>query len=503
MKKPNRLILYVLTISLGGLVIGIDTGIIASVLSQKGFQAYMFPQGTKNVTSLVGAIVSMGAAGGAIGSLISGFFLEKLGRRKTLWISTFFTIVGATLQTAANGVALVIVGRTIAGIALGMLRPTIPVYISEIAPASQRARLMGISGLLIAGGYVCAGWIGYACSFASGQVTWRLALAMQIPAAAVLMGLIFFVPESPRWLAQRERYEDMDRCMRRIYSDEDEDFFIRSGVEIRTQIQLEAIQRTTKTLGHALIELFDSRNIKRTAVAIIVLQVGCVSGALAVQQYQSILYASLGYTGRKALLITACYSFMGVLGQFINILAISDKWPRVRTMWVGCLSLGVALSLLMAISRFYGNGLNPSGAQAGVAFIFIYSALYAMFFNSTLHTIPPEYFPAHLRGYGLSVGDFFQGVSNIWLSQVTPYAFDAIRWKYYSVFVASVILLAVFFKLFLKETNQMILERTAGLFGDETVYNSSIDKEAHIQHGVADQIEIGNRATNRRNITPA
>lgn len=348
MKKFNRLILYVLIISLGGLVIGIDTGIIASVLSQPHFQSYMFPKGTKNVTSLVGAIVSMGAAGGAIGSLASGFFLEKIGRRKTLWISTIFTIVGATLQTAANGVALIIVGRTIAGIALGMLRPTIPVYISEIAPATQRARLIGIFGLLIAAGYVCAGWIGYACSFASGQTTWRLALAMQIPAAALLMCLIMFIPESPRWYAQKERYEDMDKCMRRIYGDgEDEEFFVRASAEIREQIQLEAVQRTTKTWGHALIELFNSKNIKRTVVAIVVLQVGCFSGALAIQQYQSILYKSLGYTGQKALLITACYSFMGVFvssvmafsstvlinqGQILNLLFISDKWPRVRTM---------------------------------------------------------------------------------------------------------------------------------------------------------------------------
>lgn len=144
----------------------------------------------------------------------------------------------------------------------------------------------------------------------------------------------------------------------------------------------------------------------------------------------------------------------------------------------------------MALSRFYGNGLNPSGSQAGVAFIFIYSALFAMFFNSTLHTIPPEYFPAHLRGYGLSAGDFFQGVSNIWLSQVTPFAFAAISWRYYFVFIASLVCFALFFSVFLKETNRMELERTAGLFGDETVHRSSVEKEVEIRNGVAEQVEV-------------
>jgi MFS family permease len=194
-----HLLIYVITIALGGLVVGIDTGIIASVLSQEHFQAYMFPPGTSNISSLVGAIVSLGAAGGAFGNLVAGFSLEKLGRRWTLVISTIFTIVGAVLQTAANGVALMIVGRAFAGVALGMLRPTVPIYITEISPSAKRGRLVGIFGLMISFGYVVAGWVGYACSFASGDITWRLALGMQVPCALLLVVLGSFLPESPRW----------------------------------------------------------------------------------------------------------------------------------------------------------------------------------------------------------------------------------------------------------------------------------------------------------------
>jgi MFS family permease len=82
---------------------------------------------------------------------------------------------------------------------LGILNPTLPIYISEIARPEERARLVGIFGLLVAIGFCLANWIGYACSFASGDTTWRLALAMQVPAAALLMGLSMFLPESPRW----------------------------------------------------------------------------------------------------------------------------------------------------------------------------------------------------------------------------------------------------------------------------------------------------------------
>jgi MFS family permease len=199
MKANQRLLLYILAMSLGGAVIGIDLGIIATTLAQKAFQDYMFPPGSKNIPSLTGAIVSMGSAGNAIGCLINGLLLEKLGRRKTLMFSTLFTIVGSVFQTVANGVPLMIVGRFVAGFALGILNPTIPIYISELAKPEERARLVGIFGMLVALGFCLANWIGYACSFAKGDVTWRLALAMQVPCAALLLGFSFLLPESPRW----------------------------------------------------------------------------------------------------------------------------------------------------------------------------------------------------------------------------------------------------------------------------------------------------------------
>jgi MFS family permease len=103
------------------------------------------------------------------------------------------------------------------------------------------------------------------------------------------------------------------------------------------------------------------------------------------------------------------------------------------------------LSLLMVLSRYYGNGKNGvNGARAGVAFIFLYSGLYAVFFNSTLYTIAAETFPQHLRGYGTSIAALCQNVTAIWLGQVTPYAFDATSWRYYAVFISCFVVLSTF-----------------------------------------------------------
>jgi len=133
-------------------------------------------------------------------------------------------------------------------------------------------------------------------------------------------------------VAQQQRYQDFERTLRRIYSNEDDAFITRTRTEIHDQLALEATQRTNKTLGHALLELFSWHYIRRTAMAIMVMQVGILSGSLAIQNYQSLLYASLGFKGRSAILISGCYGFMGIAGQVINLAGVSDKWSRRRTM---------------------------------------------------------------------------------------------------------------------------------------------------------------------------
>jgi MFS family permease len=150
------------------------------------------------------------------------------------------------------------------------------------------------------------------------------------------------------------------------------------------------------------------------------------------------------------------------------------------------------LSVLMALSKFYGNGTNPNGARAGVAFIFLYSGLYAVFFNSTLYTIAAETFPQHLRGYGTSIAALCQGVTGIWLGQVTPFAFDAIHWRYYAVFISCLVALSALYYFCLTETNQLTLESIAGKFGDETV---STDK-AVAAMGVGDH-EVEDKTVTR------
>jgi hypothetical protein len=109
----------------------------------------------------------------------------------------------------------------------------------------------------------------------------------------------------------------MHASLRKLHSDEEDEFFARTEVEIRGQIHFEAIHRKNTYIGHAMIELFSSRNLQRTLMAILVGQVQPLAGVAIIQNYQSILYRSLGFVGKEALLISGIYGFMGcIVGQF-------------------------------------------------------------------------------------------------------------------------------------------------------------------------------------------
>jgi hypothetical protein len=115
------------------------------------------------------------------------------------------------------------------------------------------------------------------------------------------------------------------------------------------------------------------------------------------------------------------------------------------------------------------NGENLAGAGAGIAFIFIFSASYALFFNSTAYVVSADVLPQHLRSYGMGVAFACQGISSLWLGQIAPIAFAAIKWKFYPVFIALMVLSGVAIWFGIPETYNMTLEEISHQFGDKLV----------------------------------
>jgi hypothetical protein len=121
----------------------------------------------------------------------------------------------------------------------------------------------------------------------------------------------------------------------------------------------------------------------------------------------------------------------------------------------------------MALSAQYPSGTtSTAGPQAAIAFIFIYSCGYAVFFNAMVWVVPSELFPFFLRSKGLGLAVFSKAVVAIVLSQITPIALQNVGWRYYALFIATNFVAAFIYYFFLPETKGKSLEEIAELFGD-------------------------------------
>lgn len=362
-------------------------------------------------------------------------------------------VIGAALQAGAVNVGMMVAGRLLAGLGCGQILSIVPIYLAEVSPPKIRGFLVGLQGMMIACGFGLANWVGYAGSFASGHGQWRIPLAMQIPVPVLLMAGIFFIPFSPRWLVQQDRTDDARKVLLRLHGTEDGGLANQELVQIREQINLERAQGNLAWTA-ALSKMFSRQYVRRTATAAFILAMGQLSGSSVIQNFQNIFYATVGFTGKTSLLISGVYGMMGIIGQIFYLFVVADKWPRTRTLWGGSVVLSVMLAICMALSSQYGStsNNNETGARAAIAFIFLYSMAYAIFFNAMIWVVPSELFPFFLRSKGLAFGVFVKAVFAIVLSQITPVALEHIGWRYYSLFIATNMTAAVIYFFFLPET---------------------------------------------------
>ncbi|KAF4924268.1 High-affinity glucose transporter [Colletotrichum viniferum] len=304
--------------------------------------------------------------------------------------------------------------------------------------------------------------------------------------------MVFFVPFSPRWLILKDRYEEAKTVLANLHGATDNDDLVgRELIQIREQILMERQQGNMNWVT-AIKQMFSRQYVRRTLTAAFIVTMGQLSGSSVIQNFQNIFYATVGFTGRTALLISGAYGMMGIIGQVIYLAVVADRWPRTRTLWSGSLVLSAMIALCMALSAVYGNkdNDNAAGARAAIAAIFVYSMCYAIFFNAMIWVVPSELFPFFLRTKGLAFAVATKSVTAIVLSQITPLAIASVSWRYYSLFIATNLAAAVFYFFFLPETSGKSLEEIAELFGDDLATNCLGDLDVDAKNGIGPEADF-------------
>jgi len=479
--KP-ALINYVAAIfaATGSFLFGYDSGIIGSVISENYEQFHLYfnhdnrgrAAGDPIVlvpSSITGAIVSVFAGGAFFGALMAGQTADRLGRKYTIQIGSIIAIVGCALQTAAVNEAMLIVGRLIAGWSIGVLSMIVPVYQAEISPPHARGLLSGWTQMMISLGFFVANWVGYGCQFLGNTAQFRVPLAIQIVPAILLLIGMFFLPFSPRWLAKKGRTDEARSTLIRLHGGRRARLEI---VEAEIQEMLAQIAWERENLSSSYKDLINSRpNLHRTMCGCLVQAMCQWTGVNVNNYFGPTIYNALGYGGTQTLLINGLSGAWGSIVTFIFITFLVDRIGRRWPLIIGAVLLAIMMAWQTGTNApFAEPGYENTGMGiAGIAAVFCFSWAFSWSFGPVSWIYQSEIFPMNIRALGASVSTASNWLNNVIIAQVTPYAFEAIGWKYFIVYVCTNMSNAVICYFLFPETKNKTLEEIGRLFGDENV----------------------------------
>ncbi|KFY63654.1 hypothetical protein V497_01939 [Pseudogymnoascus sp. VKM F-4516 (FW-969)] len=448
-------------VGIGSLLWGYDSGIFGTAQAQTYFEEKFHPS-----SPILGAIISVYTAGGAIGCLLSAPLGNRYGRRGTIQIGAVIAAIGTTIQTAAVNTAMLIVGRLIAGLAIGIIYFAIPQFQSEIAPASHRGFFVGLHSQFIGFGYAISNWIGFGVYFGHGQFTFRFPVGLQVFWAVLLLVGSLFLPRSPRWLIEKGRYEEAKKTLSRLRSPNvDPEFLEKEFTQMRDQIEYEAEHEETSLLATLRKPSYRKRIILGSLI-----QIGQqICGISAINYYQTIMYKTLGIKGSTVLALAGVWGLTGPLANIVCLLWIIDRVKRRTLFMWGSIALTVDIAIVQAIVAVYSGGSNQVANGIGIFFLILFGVIFSLSWNSGAPVYTTEIFPTQIRSLGGAISTFWSFVIQVVLAQASPTALTNVGWRYYFFFIVCNLVSAVLVFFFLPETFGKSLEEISEVFGDPFV----------------------------------
>jgi sugar porter (SP) family MFS transporter len=326
-----------------GALFGVDAGIIGGVLVMPDFKReFGLDQKDKNaLANLSGNLVTTMQAGAVAGALLSSPFADRKGRKPALIAVAVTGFIGGLMQAFSYGhFSVFYIGRFVEGIGLGAGTMLAPTYVSENSPRAIRGFLVGFFQLLLVMGGMMAYFVNYgALLHLPPRATWMVPLAVQSICPALLFISMLFCPESPRWLASQDRWEDATEVLSDVRQLPTDHSYIQQEVqELRAQLDQEkavmqgagfwALQKECWTV---------SSNRRRALVTIGMITCQQWSGTGAINYYAPTIFADLGLSKTTtALFAQGVYGIVKVVTCLIFVFFLADSLGRrLSLMWSG------------------------------------------------------------------------------------------------------------------------------------------------------------------------
>lgn len=459
--------------SLGGLLFGFDTAVISGTVGRVGeyYSLSDLQQGWFTSAALIGCIV---------GAMSAGWLGDKFGRKPSLLVAAVLFLVSAFFSAYPPGYNALIIARMLGGIGVGMASVLGPMYISELAPPKWRGRLVACYQLSIVIGVLLAYLsnlmivkygLSHPDAFGGSGVlhrtfvseAWRGMFAAEMLPAALFFVLLFFMPESPRWLIKAG---DVDGGLEKLTRISGSETAQREVSEIRASLT----QRSGK-----LSELFRPGLRMALAVGVLLSVFGQLSGVNIVVYYGPLILKAAGFAEVATLLGQVGFGFINLVFTVLAMLFI-DRFGRRPLLISGMAVVTVSLTIIGALFLSAGaeSALSADGAGGDISrttgiligvMICIYVAAIAFSICAVIWGLTSEIFPNRIRGQAVSICTTANWSTNAFAAFVFPW-YVASYGMHTGFFTSAVIcfVATIFFWKCVPETKGKSLEEIEGLW---------------------------------------
>ncbi|KAI4340233.1 hypothetical protein MLD38_025092 [Melastoma candidum] len=389
--------------------------------------------------AVFGSVLTFGAM---IGAITSGPIADFFGRKWTMRIATAFCVVGWLAIYWAQGAVALDIGRLSSGYGMGAFSYVVPVFIAEMAPKNLRGVLTAMNQLMICTGISVAFIIGTVLS-------WRtLAITGLVPCAVILLGL-FFIPESPRWLAKIGRGKEFREALQELRG-KDADI---SHEAAEIQDYIEMLDQLPKA---KLLDLFRSRYRRSVTIGVGLMVCQQFGGINGVCFYVSYIFEEAGFSSSVG---AVTYAIVQVIITAIGAVLI-DRAGRKPLLLISGTGL-LAGCLLVAISFFlkvhdWATTASPVLAVSG---ILLYIGSFSVGMGAVPWVVMSEIFPVNIKG----VAGGFASLVNWFCSWLISYTFTYLMsWSSYGTFIlyaATNLIGILFIMMVVPETKGRSLEQ--------------------------------------------
>ncbi|KAK7203832.1 general substrate transporter [Myxozyma melibiosi] len=440
--------------------IGYDGSMVNGLQAQSQWQTFF-----NHPTGYTLGHISCGPTYGTfIGVVPAQYIADKWGRRAGIMVGSTLMVIASAIQAASQNYGMFLAARILigAGSVIGIVPA--PSLLSELSFPTHRAFMTTAYNVMWYGGATLAAWVTYGTYWmGDSNWSWRIPSLLQAFFPLCQLLLVFWLPESPRFLIFKDRIDEARKILVHYHAHGDESSAL-VDFELTEIIQALELEKQHKSVGFGV--LFSKENRRRAFITGMVPFMQQMSGNGLVSYYLSLVLTSIGIkTSSRQLIINGglCLYNWGISAIMIGFL---PRFGRRRLFLICTSSMLVVFviwTVLSAVNQ-QRNFEQKALGQGVLAMIFIYYLAYDIGLLGLPYLYLTEVLPYYIRSQGMAFGQFVTSCVGIYQSYVNPIAMDAISWKYYIVYCCIIACEFVIVFFTFPETKGATLEESTEAF---------------------------------------